>query len=272
VRPEAPTIAERRAHQTVNSLHDYVFETNTNVHSASQRLRSKPMSKQIHGREGDIAFNHNTGLLGPKPLHCRRNKPLKHRPGATVGQESGNTTWTKSQVDATNKMLFDPETGLLRPRSSKQRFCCRSRSKPLKYRPVPAVGKESGNTSWTKSQAAATQKILAHVCMAQTDVAHANAAVLRMALQAPVKFCNSMKKESTYQLIWDSGASISILFDRSDFVGPMESVGFGNKLKGIAKGLSIQGKGHVLCSVLDEHGMLVTSSFQPSTFLQIEFD
>jgi hypothetical protein len=36
----------------------------------------------------------------------------------------------------------------------------------------------------------------------------------------------------------------------------MESVGFGTKLKGVAKGLLIQGKGHVLWSVLDEQGML----------------
>jgi hypothetical protein len=92
--------------------------------------------------------------------------------------------------------------------------------------------------------------------MAHTDVADANAAALRMALQAPAKFCNSMKKESTYLLIWDSGASISISFDKSNFVGTMESVGVGTKLKGIAKGLSIQGKGHVLWSVLDERGML----------------
>jgi hypothetical protein len=217
---------------------------------------SRCQSRCTVERQGDTAFNPKTGLLGPKPLHCSRNKPLKHRPGATVEQEYGNTTWTKSRVADTNKMLFDSETGMLRPTSSKQHLCCRSRSKPLKYRPVAAVGKESGNASWTKLQAAATQKMLAHVCMAQTDVAHADAAVLCMALQAPVKFCNSMKKESTYQLIWDSGASISISFDRSDFVGPMESAGFCTKLKGIAKGLSIQGKGHILWSVLDKQGML----------------
>ena len=45
----------------------------------------------------------------------------------------------------------------------------------------------------------------------------------RMALQAPAKFRNAMKKESTFSIIWDSGASISISPNKDDFVGPMSS-------------------------------------------------
>jgi hypothetical protein len=78
----------------------------------------------------------------------------------------------------------------------------------------------------------------------------------RMALQAPAKFRSAMKKESTFSIIWDSGASVSISPNKDDFVGPMTSPGIGTRLKGIVKGLSIQGKGHVMWTVLDTSGQL----------------
>jgi hypothetical protein len=65
-----------------------------------------------------------------------------------------------------------------------------------------------------------------------------------------------MKKESTYPVIWDSGASISISHDREDFVGSLTSPGVGTVLKGIVKGLSIQGQGHVMWAMQDESGQL----------------
>jgi hypothetical protein len=55
---------------------------------------------------------------------------------------------------------------------------------------------------------------------------------------------------------WDSGASISISPNKDDFVGPLTSPGIGIRLKGIVKGLSIQGKGHVMWAVLDTSGHL----------------
>jgi hypothetical protein len=76
------------------------------------------------------------------------------------------------------------------------------------------------------------------------------------ALQAPVKFRHSMNKESTFLIILDSGASIAISPNKDDFVGPMSSPGIGTRLKGIVKGLSIQGKGHVMWTVLDTSGQL----------------
>jgi hypothetical protein len=78
----------------------------------------------------------------------------------------------------------------------------------------------------------------------------------RVALQAPEKFRNSMNKESTFSIIWDSGASISISPNKNDFVGPITSPGLGTRLKGIVKGLTIQGKGHVMWTVLDTSGQL----------------
>jgi hypothetical protein len=80
----------------------------------------------------------------------------------------------------------------------------------------------------------------------------------KIALQAPAKFRNALKKESTFSIIWDSGASISISPNKDDFVGPLTSPGIGTRLKGIVKGLSIQGKGHVMWAVLDTSGQLCT--------------
>jgi hypothetical protein len=63
-----------------------------------------------------------------------------------------------------------------------------------------------------------------------------------------------MKKESTFSVISDSGASVSISPNREDFVGPMTSACVGTRLKGIVKGLSIQGQGCVVWAVLDMSG------------------
>ena len=65
-----------------------------------------------------------------------------------------------------------------------------------------------------------------------------------------------MKRESTFSIIWDSGASISISPNKDDFVGSMSSPGIGTRLKRIVKGLSIQGKSHVMWLVLYTPGQL----------------
>ena len=47
-----------------------------------------------------------------------------------------------------------------------------------------------------------------------------NAALLRMALQAPLRFHDSISDNTnTYPIIWDSGASFSVSPSRDDFVG-----------------------------------------------------
>ena len=77
-----------------------------------------------------------------------------------------------------------------------------------------------------------------------------------MALQALAKFCESIPKGSKYNVIWGSGASISISFDKQDFVGPLQKPGLATKLKGIAKGLRIEGQGHVMWVMHDSTGQL----------------
>jgi len=49
-------------------------------------------------------------------------------------------------------------------------------------------------------------------------------AAMKAAMQHPRALCDSMKKEDTFTIIWDSGASNCISFDKNDFVGPLTSV------------------------------------------------
>ena len=80
--------------------------------------------------------------------------------------------------------------------------------------------------------------------------------LLRMALQAPIKFQSAIGNEHVSKVIWDSGASISITHCNSDFIGEMGPAPMCVRLKGLAKGLKIQGMGHVMWAILDTHGML----------------
>jgi hypothetical protein len=52
-----------------------------------------------------------------------------------------------------------------------------------------------------------------------------NTATMRMVLQAPTKFRRALPKESTFKVVWDSGASISISNNKVDFVGPFLPAG-----------------------------------------------
>jgi hypothetical protein len=79
---------------------------------------------------------------------------------------------------------------------------------------------------------------------------------LRMALQAPVKFRQSLPVGVAFNVIWDSGASISISNDKRDFVGKIKKPGMITQLKGIAKGLRIEGQGHVIWVMHDANGYL----------------
>ncbi len=132
-------------------------------------------------------------------------------------------------------------------------------AKPV-CRPVPASGHHNmGNRNFTRRQAGAAKNLHTayvtassaedwseHPDWSESPLLGLAPACFRMALQAPAKFRNALKKESTFSVIWDSGASISISPNKEDFVGPMTSAGIGTKLKGIVKGLSIQGQGHVV--------------------------
>ena len=83
-----------------------------------------------------------------------------------------------------------------------------------------------------------------------------NPTTLCMALQALTRFQSLMPKESTFPVIWDSGASLSVSPCKSDFVGHYTKPSITLKLKGLAKELNIIGQGHVIWAMHDTNGML----------------
>jgi len=118
-----------------------------------------------------------------------------------------------------------------------------------------------GVTGVTAKQKFAVNKILTQCHMATVNSGakpSPNPAMLRAAFQSPRRFQEDIPKEATYPIIWDSGASISISPSREDFVGPLKTPSISQRIRGIAKGLKIEGQGHVMWAVHDTNGMLRT--------------
>ena len=74
------------------------------------------------------------------------------------------------------------------------------------------------------------------------------------ALVAPSRLRDTLSKESSFQIIWDSGASGCISHDIDDFVGDIDKPESIRKLTGLAKGLAIAGTGHAEWAIPDEFG------------------
>ena len=111
----------------------------------------------------------------------------------------------------------------------------------------------------TKAQAHMAKKLLCNINMAQVSFLQdmpSDPLALRAALSSPQVLNLCTTKENTFQVIWDSGASMCVSPDKDDFVGPLTSAPWNLKLQGIAKGLRIKAVGHVLWSVIDAHGRL----------------
>ena len=67
-----------------------------------------------------------------------------------------------------------------------------------------------------------------------------------------------MATSSSFSVIWDSGASITITPNKDDFIGPIVKPSTITQLKGIAKGLRIEGQGNDEWSFHDTFGNLRT--------------
>ncbi|KAI2514061.1 hypothetical protein MHU86_445 [Fragilaria crotonensis] len=138
--------------------------------------------------------------------NSRRPAPLP----PTTGQKGEGYTKTKRSC---------PSWCSKRPRSS---------PRTAKYCPVaPANSPDPfAIAPLTFHQRAAANKILSHVHLA------CHSTPLRMALQAPARMREALgPKANTSPIIWDSGASISITPDISDFEGPVTSPGTITQLK-----------------------------------------
>jgi hypothetical protein len=80
---------------------------------------------------------------------------------------------------------------------------------------------------------------------------------IRTSLMDPqALFSQPCGKIKNSPVIWDSGASLSLSFDRDDSVGEVKTPSAKYRLKGIAKGLDIKGVGHVVFAICDYTGMV----------------
>ena len=76
---------------------------------------------------------------------------------------------------------------------------------------------------------------------------------LKVALMVPSKLRPEMPNESAYSIILDSGTSLSITNDMTDFHGMLKPCPYKHlKVKGVAQAIKVHGQGTVLWSVLDE--------------------
>ena len=80
--------------------------------------------------------------------------------------------------------------------------------------------------------------------------------LLRTALQAPRRLINAMRKNNSFSVIWDSGASHCVTFDKSDFVSDIKTPGSIRRVKGINAALAVKGIGYVKWTMHDERGTL----------------
>jgi hypothetical protein len=63
-----------------------------------------------------------------------------------------------------------------------------------------------------------------------------------MALQALIQYNNEMPTGSPFDVIWDSGTSITVSPNQSHFVRKYEKPPMMIKLSGLARGLNIKGQ------------------------------
>ena len=78
---------------------------------------------------------------------------------------------------------------------------------------------------------------------------------LKAALHAPQRFRESMGKSDMFPIIWDSGASICVTFDKNDFLSLDRSKSH-KPMKSISGKHAVEGEGHVLWSIPDDTGVL----------------
>ena len=115
----------------------------------------------------------------------------------------------------------------------------------------------SQTTRRNQARHLAARAIIDHVYMAEVNPTTSGPS-LKVALQAPSRFRSTLKSDSTFSVIWDSGASITISPNKEDFDGPILKPSTITQLKGIAKGLQIEGQGHFKWSFHDAYGNLRT--------------
>jgi hypothetical protein len=100
-------------------------------------------------------------------------------------------------------------------------------------------------------------EILSSKTISQDHSALLSNRVLKAALQAPQKFRAAIPRNKVFPLVWDTGASICLSFDKNDFSGPIQPVDPEKlHLSGISEKLKVGGIGQVSWAILDEAGLI----------------
>lgn len=130
-----------------------------------------------------------------------------------------------------------------------------NRSHPATGFPAPSTAAYPSPVRSNSRHPTRNARTPAHVQMAQLDLQTVSPS-MNVALHAPSRFRNALSQDATFSVIWDSGASVTISPNKKDFVGPITSPSTITQLKGIAKGLRIEGQGQVRWSVHNTSGGL----------------
>ena len=168
---------------------------------------------------------------------------------------------TTHAVRAFNRSVNVRRTAEHRGRPAKGKMSFNNPDMPC-YRPIPgAFGR--GTCSFTQKQKAALLKIInTSFLRAVTSEIPALPSHVYMATKKTKKqFTKTRLREhpyNTYDLIWDSGASLSISNDRNDFVGVITPSPVGHQLAGISDGLPIEGHGTVAWHFVDTSNQIQT--------------
>jgi hypothetical protein len=228
IHANAPTAKERELSKSVQVLTNNI----TTLRNKLRTLKTPKKPGRVTGREGESETLMNRNGYAVRNPRIRTNHA--NRPHAYLRHDSN-------------------VPDLNRPRRPRGRKPTHQR-----YQPVPAsafADPTCGNNRFVRKQTQAVRKMQMHLNMAMVNVTDIGV-TLRMALQAPLKFRESLPVGVAFNVIWDSGASISISHDKRDFVGEIKKPGLITQLKGIAKGLRIEGQGHVIWVMHDANGYL----------------
>ena len=238
IRRNAPTLIEQQPQVQLNTLHSKVATLLQRVDSL--KCSTPRSSTRWTCRHCNDAMAHGPTQPCPtlRDTSCSTLEFMKQNEGRRI-----------NHCDISDAYQDAPP----RPPRSRARGLPKS-SGP--YCPVsPSAFQGLGTHQWTSKQLQAARKMAIQVNMAKIPNGNYST-ILRMALQSTDCFRKSLAKTATFPVIWDSGASISITPDRKDFVGPINTPGPITQLQGIAKGLRIEGQGHVLWAMQDTLGNL----------------
>jgi hypothetical protein len=237
-RRNAPTLVEQQQQVQLNNLHSKVTTLLQRVNSLKRSIQQSPTRWTCRHRKASIDH-------GPKQ-HC----PTFHEASRSPVESTSQKEEGVNRLDINDAYLTAP------PRTPRRRARGLPKSSGV-YCPVSSIGFQGqGNHQWTSKQLQAAHKMAMHVNMAKIPNGNYSA-ILHMALQYTDCFRESLPKTATFPVIWDSGASISITPDCKEFVGPINTPGPITQLQGIAKGLRIEGQGHVLWAMQDTMGNLM---------------